>query len=110
MQRKAEEDLKALFGELEHDVLENLLLKEAQKCLTLLSERLGEAEFFFGKHPTSFDAAVFSYLAPLLKVPFPNSNQLTSHIKACDNLGSFVNRILKKYFPVVRTEGRIQLR
>lgn len=107
MQRKAMADITAQFGEHEPGVLETLLLKEAQRCLTSLSERLGTEEFFFGKSPTSFDALVFSYLAPVLKVPFPNSIHLINHLNACDNLTAFVTRILKKYFPAAISEGEM---
>lgn len=48
--------------------------------------------------PTSLDALVFSYLAPLVRVPFP-SNTLQIHCKACENLVMFCSRILQRYFP-----------
>ncbi|KAI1301897.1 Vacuolar protein sorting-associated protein 45 [Halotydeus destructor] len=101
LQRNAQANLEAQYGDIEKPVMENAVFKEAQKCLTVLSERLGTNEFFIGKQPTSFDAIVFSYLAPLVKVPFPSSNHLQHHIKASDNLMSFVSRILRKYFPTV---------
>jgi metaxin len=71
---------------------------EAEKCLTTLSTRLGDQEFFFGSHPTSLDATVYAYLAPLLKVPFP-SPALQNYLKACPNLARFVVRITQRYFP-----------
>lgn len=73
------------------------MYSEAQKCLTLLSTRLGENEFFFGTHPTSLDAIIYSYLAPLLKAPLPNPS-LQNHLKACTNLVKFVTRISQRYF------------
>jgi metaxin len=105
MQRKAVDDIKAQFGDFDinaSDVQETALLKEAQRCLTMLSEKLGTQEFFFGRQPTSLDAVVFSYLAPMMKVPFPNFHHIQAHLKACDNLTSFTNRILLKYFPTSR--------
>lgn len=71
---------------------------EAEKCLTTLSVRLGDQEFFFGSHPTSLDATVYAFLAPLLKVPFP-SPVLQNYLKACTNLVKFVVRITQRYFP-----------
>ena len=65
--------------------------------MTTLSTRLGESDYFFGSKPTTFDALVFSYLAPLLKAPLP-SCALQNHLKACTNLVKFINRILQKYF------------
>ena len=80
--------------------IETTIIGEAQKCLTLLSERLKD-EYFFGKNPSSFDALVFGYLAPLLKVPTHN-RVLQNHLTSCDNLTKFVNKILRKYFPTVK--------
>jgi metaxin len=102
----AEKCIRARFGVQVLDnsesnaIIENAIIGEAQKCLTLLSERLKD-EFFFGKNPTSFDAVVFGYLAPLLKVPVHN-RVLQNHIKSCDNLYKFVNSILHKYFPTIK--------
>ncbi|EEC14182.1 metaxin, putative [Ixodes scapularis] len=84
--------------DLEGKQAETALLKEAQECLTTLSQRLGKDTFFFGKRPTSLDAVVFAHLAPLLKAPFPNA-ALQNHLKACENLAAFVGRILQQYFP-----------
>ena len=104
IKKKAEKLIKNRFGIQVNNietiqVIETAVHSEAQKCLTLLSERLNNNEFFFGKNPSSFDAIVFGYLAPLLKAPFINSS-LQNHLKACDNLSRFVNRILQKYFPI----------
>lgn len=107
MQRAAEKYLKAKFAgdllnaedqQIEFRRIETATFSEAQKCLTSLSERLGENDYFFGKSPSSFDAIVFGYLAPLLKVPFPSCS-LQNHLKACDNLRCYVEKILQKYFP-----------
>lgn len=76
------------------------LLSDAEKCLTALSVRLGEEKFFFGKSPTSLDAIVYSYIAPLVKVPFQQC-ALQNHLKACPNLMAFVSRISRAYFPLV---------
>lgn len=102
----AEKTIRSRFGSqvLNSDrsdaIIETVIIGEAQKCLTLLSERLKD-EYFFGKNPSSFDALVFGYLAPLLKVPTSN-RVLQNHLKSCDNLNKFVNKILKKYFPTVK--------
>ncbi|XP_076183687.1 metaxin-1 isoform X2 [Ptiloglossa arizonensis] len=78
-------------------VIETQVYSEAQKCLTLLSTRLGDSEYFFGQQPTILDAIIYSYLAPLLKVPLPNP-ALQNHLKACTNLVQYVIRISQKYF------------
>ena len=49
--------------------------------------------------PSSLDAVVFGYVAPLLKAPLL-SNQLIAHLKQCDNLSLHCSRILRLYFPL----------
>lgn len=73
------------------------MYSEAQKCLTLLSTRLGDKDFFCGQQPSTIDAVVYSYLAPLLKAPLPNPI-LQNHLKACTNLVKYVSRISQRYF------------
>ena len=51
--------------------------------------------------PSSLDALVFGYLAPILKAPLP-SNQLQNHLRQCDNLCTLVNQILQRFFPPTR--------
>nr|CAD7200573.1 unnamed protein product [Timema douglasi] len=79
------------------------LYTDAERCLTALSHRLGESEFFLGAHPTSLDATVYAYLAPLLKAPFP-CPALQNHLKACTNLVKFVVRVTQRYFPTAAQE------
>ena len=54
----------------------------------------------FGRSPSSVDAVMYSYLACLLKAPFPN-NSLQNYLNSCDNLVKFVVRISQNYFPKV---------
>ncbi|XP_012218496.1 metaxin-1 isoform X2 [Linepithema humile] len=77
--------------------IENKVYSEAQKCLTLLSTRLGDSDFFSGQEPNTIDAIIYSYLAPLLKIPLPNS-VLQNHLKNCTNLAKYVSRISQRYF------------
>lgn len=62
--------------------------------------------FSFPFSPSSLDALVFSYLAPILRVPFPN-NDLKDHLKQSENLWLYCSRILQRYFPS-SPEGKIQ--
>ncbi|KAJ8304791.1 hypothetical protein KUTeg_018374, partial [Tegillarca granosa] len=78
------------------DEVHAVIYKEAKECLNQLSYYLGEKEFFFGSEPTSLDALVFSYVGPLIKAPLP-ANQLTNHLKGCENLFALCNRILNRY-------------
>lgn len=108
-QRRARKYLLGKYGldEEEERKLETLVFKRAQECLTLLENRLGNEEFFFGRSPSSLDAVVFAYLAPLLKAPFPNPT-LQNHMKACDNLVRFVVRIIHRYFPSISEDVQHQ--
>ncbi|XP_041362963.1 metaxin-1-like [Gigantopelta aegis] len=78
--------------------VEAKIYRDARECLNHLSYKLGDKEFFFGKMPTSLDALVFGYLAPILKAPLPN-NQIQNHLKGCDNLSNLCDKILRRYFP-----------
>ncbi|XP_066994057.1 metaxin-1 isoform X2 [Anabrus simplex] len=103
-EREAKKMIEALYEEYQDDsMVETAVYGEAEKCLTALSVRLGEADFFYGSHPTSLDAVVYGYIAPLLKAPFPNPT-LQNHLKACSNLVKFVVRISQRYFPHVTQE------
>ncbi|NXE84541.1 MTX1 protein, partial [Cochlearius cochlearius] len=81
------------------------LYRDAQECLTLLSQRLGSQKFFFGDSPASLDAFVFSRLAPLLKAKLPNG-KLQQHLKSLQNLCNYCTSILSLYFPWDGGEAR----
>ncbi|KAL4717110.1 hypothetical protein ACJJTC_016997 [Scirpophaga incertulas] len=103
-QNAAKEMIDALYGEhTDLREIEKTIYSEAEKCLKTLSDRLGESEYFFGSRPSSFDATVFAYLAPLVKTPFPNAT-LSNHVKGIDNLSRFVARINQKNFRHVTDE------
>ncbi|KAG7457940.1 hypothetical protein MATL_G00232520 [Megalops atlanticus] len=84
------------------DDIEKELYRDALECMTLLSQRLGSHKFFFGDSPSSLDAYVFGYLAPLVKIKLP-SGKLQQHLNSLDNLRHFCTNILTLYFPA---EGR----
>ena len=88
-------------NEIGNDTLvETSVYKDAQECITILSNRLGESHYIFGRSPSSVDAVMYGYLAPLLKAPFPN-NSLQNYLSSCTNLVKFVVRISQNYFPRV---------
>lgn len=62
---------------------------------------MGDQQYFFGRMPSSLDAIVYGYLAPLLKAPLV-SIHVQNHLKACPNLVTFVARITKDLFPDVK--------
>ena len=80
--------------------VETLVYKEAQECITILANRLADSHYIFGRSPSSVDAVMYGYLAPLLKAPFPN-NSLQNYLSSCTNLVKFVVRISQNYFPRV---------
>ncbi|XP_029366489.1 metaxin-3 isoform X1 [Echeneis naucrates] len=77
--------------------VEGKIYSDAKECLNLLSYRLGAANCFFGNSPTSLDAFVFGFLAPLHKASLPSSS-LQSHLRQLDNLTRFCDTILAVYF------------
>lgn len=81
-------------------VVETVVYRAAEECLTSLSNRLGQEHYMFGRSPSSVDAVMYAYLGPLLKAPLP-SNTLQNYLKNCDNLVKFVVRVNQNYFPRV---------
>ena len=79
-------------------VAERFLYRGAEAALASLSDRLGDEAFLLGATPSSLDALVFSYLAPLMRVPFPSA-RLAEAARAHANLERYVARILATYFP-----------
>ncbi|MEE6458488.1 hypothetical protein FKM82_000306 [Ascaphus truei] len=77
--------------------VEARIYRDAKECLNLLSNRLGTSQFFFGNMPTSLDAFVFGFLAPLYKAHLPKV-QLQEHLKQLSNLCDFCDNILCGYF------------
>ena len=51
-------------------MVEAAVYKRAEECLSVLARRLGDEPYFFGKSPSSLDALMYGYLAPLLKARF----------------------------------------
>ncbi|KAK8398244.1 hypothetical protein O3P69_003862 [Scylla paramamosain] len=82
----------------DNQLVETELHKQAQECLTMLSNRLGDREYFFGRSPSTLDAVIFSYLALLLKVDL-KVPVLQNHIKACPNLSRYVSKTIQRFFP-----------
>lgn len=80
---------------------EKFMIEEAEKCLKLLSQKLGDQKYFFGDTPTIFDAYVFGYLA-LCTIPFPCFNPLKNTINNLPNLPTYLSRIKRSYFPDVQ--------
>lgn len=84
--------------------VEAQIYRDAKECLNLLSNRLGTSQFFFGDTPSTLDAYVFGFLAPLYKVRFPKV-QLQEHLKQLSNLCRFCDDILNTYFRLSLGDG-----
>ncbi|KAG5892755.1 hypothetical protein JTB14_027019 [Gonioctena quinquepunctata] len=82
------------------DVIKEFLQRTALESLSNLSARLGTSDYFYGDVPTTLDVLVYSYIAPLLKLPFP-SNELSTLLSMWPNLTNLVKRIDAKYFPSI---------
>lgn len=79
------------------DVIENHLIRQTSDTLNIVSNHIGSNEYFFGTFPSSIDALLYSYLAPLIKIPFP-SQEIPNIVKSYPNLVRYVNRIDQKFF------------
>ncbi|XP_060894018.1 metaxin-3 isoform X1 [Labrus mixtus] len=77
--------------------VEGKIYSDAKECLNLLAYRLGTANYFFGNSPTSLDAFVFGFIAPLYKAGLPSS-PLQSHLKQLENITRFCDNILTVFF------------
>ena len=96
----AEDLIKALYpdSQLKPELAEPYILRKAQECIRLLSDKLGSNEFFLlPNSPCSLDAIIFSYLAPFLKIPLPHC-PVKEFIRSTPNLERYVARISHRYF------------
>ncbi|XP_035999524.1 metaxin-3 isoform X3 [Fundulus heteroclitus] len=84
--------------------VEGKIYSDAKECLNLLSYRLGTANYFFDNSPTSLDAFVFGFLAPLHKADLASS-PLQSHLRQLDNLTRFCDNILAAHFSADKPYG-----
>lgn len=76
------------------------LIRAKKTCIIKLQYHFNYFQrcMFFFFSPTSLDAMVFGYIAPLIKGPLI-SCQLVKHINGFSNLCNHTNRILSRFFP-----------
>lgn len=67
-----------------------------RKDLEMLSNALGEKEYFFGDKPRLLDAEAFSILAQFIYVPFENYDEFIKN--DTPNLFKFVERMKERYW------------
>jgi len=105
MHQKHTEYVEGLYDGLDTEMeLETQVLKNAQECITLLANKLGDQDYFFGRKASALDASIVALLGLLFKVSVPCS-VLQNHIIACPALAKYVQRVLLRNFPaVLKTE------
>ncbi|KAL1488365.1 hypothetical protein ABEB36_014842 [Hypothenemus hampei] len=74
-------------------------------CLSSLSTRLGTSNYFFGDKPSTLDIVVYSYVAPLIKLPLP-ANSFNGCVTLWPNLVRLIKRIDAKYLPGLPKESK----
>lgn len=73
------------------------IYQSANEIYKTLSVKLGDKPFFFGNHPSSFDAIAFGFLASQYYASF-KENKLHELISNYSNLVRYINNIYKDYF------------
>uniref|UniRef100_A0A915PLI0 Metaxin n=1 Tax=Setaria digitata TaxID=48799 RepID=A0A915PLI0_9BILA len=86
---------------------ETQIIHDALNAVNLLSAKLGDKKYFNGNKPSSIDALIFGYLAPILMLPLP-SDRLQRHIMCYPNLVRFVESVISIYLPLSETQLRQQ--
>lgn len=97
--KKLAQSLIEILFPLEEDieVVKQNLYSLTADTLSALSMRLRDSEYFFGRLPSSLDAVVYAYLAPLVYVPFP-SCEIRNLMNAWPKLIEYVKRINSQNF------------
>lgn len=72
--------------------IERFLYREARECFEVIEKMLANSTFFFGDRPTQIDAAIYGYLAILLKAPLV-STEIKNHLLSRDKMTSYCYKI-----------------
>jgi len=86
-----------------YDNLKTQILLDAKECLNIMSSKLDQGTFMFENRPSLIDTFIYGYLSIIYKASFVSS-PLKSHLMACTNLCSYLNRIAVAYFPAAQEE------
>lgn len=112
---RAAAGLECLEDEVDQDgrrLVETRVHARAEEALQILCQRLvgsggggGKNQRFLlgGTCPTSVDALVFAYLAPILRAPLPDKTW-QNKVKTYTEVASYVQRIAQAYFPCLQKE------
>ncbi|CAF1244993.1 unnamed protein product [Adineta ricciae] len=93
---KIKDQFSITYGDKNFEQTRKTIFEKAKKTIDHLTFVLGKKPFLFGASPTSVDAYVFGYLAPLIHGPASNSG-LARYASSRQNLRDFVDRILTVY-------------
>ena len=75
---------------------ENEIFQLGKQDLTSLSDFLADKPYFMGDKPTMLDASAFGFLSNVLWCPC--QSQLKEHLKSCENLVQFCERMNARFF------------
>lgn len=87
-----------------NETLENIkmvLNKGFKECLYIFAARLLKSPYIYGDDISSLDIVLYGYLAPILKIPFPE-NEFKEILESNPIFSSFVSKINKIYFPEIQ--------
>lgn len=83
------------------DYVKSSLLKDFENCCPVFTSRLSKSKYFYGDKISTIDVLIYSYIAPLLKIPFPE-NEFKEMIESHPVLIRYVININEVYFPEIR--------
>ena len=73
-------------------------MARAEKCISLISAKLGKSNYFCGDLPSSHDALVFGYLEIIIQLPFSSKCSLHEKLLSHQNLVDFCQRMRRMLF------------
>lgn len=77
------------------------LLKDLKECIPVFARKLSRQPYFFGSNISSVDIVLYGYMAPILKIPFPE-NEFKEIIESYPIFSHFITRMNAAYFPEIQ--------
>lgn len=88
------------FPNVSGDAVKPSLLRDFDELCLTFGRKLAASRFLYGQAISSLDILLYSYLAPLLKIPFPE-NDWRDVVESQPALVRFVAHVTHVYFPEV---------
>lgn len=82
------------------ETIKNILIKKFKDCFPLFVNRLSKSSFYFGDEISSLDIILYGYLAPIIKIPFPQ-NEFKDAIENYSLFYNFISKINRNFFPEI---------